>query len=164
MGQSNEQSSNQSENITISNIDNGLQDAIMQSDIMEDAQPAEDAIEQGSEAESSLLAEGMLSCEQFTEAFISAFNITSGLTKLQSLAIRKDDQQVKVCAGAIYDYATEVPQLRFLIEPSNVHIQRALAIVPFAYFKFAMVKAELKERKAKDVEVEESEVELNAEE
>jgi len=125
-----------------------LGEAIEQSDIID-----EPVVEETADA----LVDGILSREQFTETFISAFNITCGITKLQSLHIETSDQQAIICAGAIYDYATEIPQLRFLIEPSNVHVQRAFAILPFVYFKYAAVRAELaarKEDKLKEAEVE----------
>jgi len=137
---------------TISNaIPDDLGEAIEQSDIIDDPVVDDTATQDG------VLVDGILSREQFTQTFISAFNVTSGITKLQSLHIEIADQQAIICAGAIYDYATEIPQLRFLIEPSNVHVQRALAILPFVYFKYAAVRAELQARKAemaKEAEVE----------
>lgn len=85
---------------------------------------------------------------QFFEAFKGMFNIAGGFTRLSSLPVSEGDIAARDACDAIYDTAAEVSYLRFLIEPSNIWVQRSLVIVAFTLPKYMAVKAELQHRRA----------------
>jgi len=84
--------------------------------------------------------------DQFFANFAGAFNLGAALSALQSLKVDTGDQTARAASDAIYDIALETPWLRFLIEPSNVWLQRAMAIGAFAVPKAMAVRAELAAR------------------
>lgn len=91
---------------------------------------------------------GVLSRDQFFEAFRGCFNIGHQFTGLQSLAVPANDNAARAACDAVYDIALEVEYLRFLIQPGNVWIQRSIAIGAFAVPKYLGVTAELDARRA----------------
>lgn len=91
---------------------------------------------------------GVLSRDQFFEAFRGCFNIGHQFTGLESLAVPANDNTARAACDAVYDIALEVEYLRFLIQPGNTWIQRSIAIGAFAVPKYLGVKAELEARRA----------------
>lgn len=90
----------------------------------------------------------ILTKEQFFIGFKMAFDIGGTFSKIESLKITKEEEQGAMLASdCIYDIAFETPFLRFLIEPSNIWLQRAIAIGAFSYPKILLIKAELKAKK-----------------
>lgn len=86
--------------------------------------------------------------EEFRAAFVAVFNIAGGVSGLQSIAIDAGEKpKAEACADAIYDTALEVPWLRFLIEPSNIWLQRALVVGMFTIPKALAVRNELAARR-----------------
>jgi hypothetical protein len=65
---------------------------------------------------------------------------------LDSLKVEASDDQARAASDAIYDTALEVPWLRWLLEPENVWVRRAVVIGLFAYGKGSAVRAELAAR------------------
>jgi len=92
--------------------------------------------------------DGTMTREAFFIAFKGAFNISSGLSGLKSLKIEESDEAARIACDSIYDIAQEVSYFRFLIMPSNVWIQRSMAIGAFMAPKCIMLKIELDARKA----------------
>lgn len=86
--------------------------------------------------------------DQFFQNFVGVHALAGTLTKLQSLAIAdKEKDTARAASDAIYDIAADTPWLRFLIEPSNIWLQRAMAIGAFAVPKAMAVRIELAARR-----------------
>ena len=101
------------------------------------------------------LEPSLLTEEQFYEMFSGTHSIMGGVFRLQSVAIAPNEtQSARAASDAIYEVALEVPAFRFLIEPSNVWLQRAAVIAAYAFPKAQMIKHELQARKAQPAEVE----------
>lgn len=98
--------------------------------------------------EGSAAAPVVISRDDFHALFCGVFGMASAVTRLQSLAVNRDDPRARPCTEAIYDIAEEVPALRFLIEPGGVWMQRAVAIGAFAVPMGMGVAAELRARQA----------------
>lgn len=88
----------------------------------------------------------VLSKDDFFANFSGLFNVAAALTHLGTLAVDTADPAARGASDAIYDTAADTPWLRFLIEPSNVWIQRAMALGAFAAPKALAVRAELASR------------------
>lgn len=95
-------------------------------------------------------APAVIGREEFHGLFVGMFNIASHVPPgIRALAIRPEEEEAaRGASSAIYDIAEETPALRFLIEPGNVWIQRAVAIGMFGAVKGRAVTAELRERRA----------------
>lgn len=98
---------------------------------------------------------GILSQDEFYHGlFAPLHDIPAALLKLQSLPIQPEEtQSARQASDAIYDIALETPMFRFLIEPSNIWMQRAVAIGAYAIPKGRAVMFELRARHAKPAEV-----------
>ena len=94
---------------------------------------------------------GLLSKDMFFETFKGIFNISGSVTRLNSLKIDDGDESARLACDAIYDTANETPFLRFLIEPSNIWVQRGLCIAMFTLPKVAAVQKELQARKTMNI-------------
>jgi len=91
----------------------------------------------------------VLSPEQFEAGFIGAFNMASHVSGLKALAIgHNDNQAAKGAAAAVYEIASEVEALRWLITGGNPWVMRVVAIGTFALPMARAVKAEIAERRA----------------
>jgi hypothetical protein len=90
----------------------------------------------------------MLDQEAFHALFCVGFNTASTITKLQSLAVNKDDDGCINCTRAIYDTIYDIPMLHFMLKPSGKWMERALAIGMFTVPMAMGVSQELAIRKA----------------
>jgi hypothetical protein len=101
----------------------------------------------------------VLDRDQFWELFRGCFAMSSSLAAvvpiggkrapIASLAIAPEEEPAaRAASDALYDTAEEVPSLRWLIEPGNVWVQRAVVCLAFAAPKAAAVSAELQARRA----------------
>ena len=93
----------------------------------------------------------MLTREQFHKGFCMSFNMGSAVTKLESLHTPEDDAAAWEASNVIYDVALESEYLRFLIEPSNLWVQRSMVIFAFAAPKYYGCRAELQARKEQEM-------------
>lgn len=91
-------------------------------------------------------APATLTKDQFHATFVAMFGLGSKLSGLKALEVGPADGDARAASDAIYDTAEEVPWLRFLIEPGNIYVQRALAVGVFAFGKYSAVKAEIAAR------------------
>lgn len=103
----------------------------------------------------------VLTEEQFFEVFKGIHDVPGHMLGLQSLPIATHEMQsARAASDVIYEIANEVPAFRFLIEPGNIWLQRAMVVAAFAVPKMQAVTQELRARRAKSAETtEESEVE-----
>ena len=86
--------------------------------------------------------------DEFVALFIGSFQMGAAFTGLQSLKIEGEETgRAREAASAIYDTALEVPALRWIIQPGNIWMQRALVVLAFTLPKGAAIKAELATRK-----------------
>ncbi|MDG1286385.1 MAG: hypothetical protein P8P30_02345 [Rickettsiales bacterium] len=108
--------------------------------------------------ESDLASSGVLSADEFYNGVFSPLHtVPAALLKLESLPIRQSEEPAaRNASDALYDIALETPLFRFLIEPSNLWVQRAVAIGAYAIPKSRAVMFEIKARKAQAAEVEEN--------
>lgn len=90
-----------------------------------------------------------MSREQFFMMFRGGIGAPNLMLKppLQSLVIAESDQAARQASDAIYETCLEVPALRFLIEPTNKWLQRALIVGGFGYGVYASCMAEIAARK-----------------
>ena len=92
---------------------------------------------------------GVLTKDQFYMAFSSVFDFSGMFLQLQSLPIQNHEVgSARAASDAIYDVAEKSPWFRFLIEPGNEWVQRALVVGVFAFGKVTAVKAEIDQRSA----------------
>lgn len=112
-----------------------------------EGEPGADGID-GEPAAANENAAGLLTKDQFWEGFRGCFNVGQQVTALESLGVPANDMGARAASDAVYDIALETEYLRFLIQPGNVWVQRALVIGAFTFPKYMGVKAELAERRA----------------
>jgi hypothetical protein len=99
----------------------------------------------------------VISLEAFQGAFSAIFTGVGAVTGLESVGIKPEEQTgANGAAKAVYDMALEVPFLRFLVEPGNIHIQRAMVIGMFLVPKVMLVLAEIKARSIEVQPIEEA--------
>ena len=93
--------------------------------------------------------EGCLTKEQFfVMVFCPLHNLPAAYLRLESLPIRKAEMEAaRQASDAIYDCCADVESMHWLINPSNVWMQRAVCIGAFVVPKGMAVKAELVQRK-----------------
>lgn len=92
-------------------------------------------------------AAGVLPREAFRAGFAMAFRFAGSLTGLKTLAQAPDRPDAAAAADCLYDCALESPWLRWLIEPSNVWLQRTIVLGAFAVPLALEARAELRERR-----------------
>lgn len=103
---------------------------------------------EGGEGSDGLSGPGRLTKEQFRKTFTGAFNVGGTVTKLRSLCIEPDAMEgAEAAADAIYDTALEIPWLHWMVEPNNIHVQRAVVIGAFTVPKALAVRGELAARR-----------------
>lgn len=97
----------------------------------------------------------ILSAEQFFQGvFVPLHAMPAGVLRLESLPIKPHEMEsARAASDAIYEIALETPMFRFLIEPSNIWVQRALVIAAYAVPKAQAVHLELRARQAQQAEV-----------
>lgn len=127
-------------------------DILSELETEEKAQQKIDAQEEKKAHVESVQQAGVLTKTQFCDGVSGVLNMTSSLTKIKSLHV-ENQEIANGCFESIYDYATEIPWLRFMIEPQNVHAQRMIQIGAFVVPMTLSVRAELKARKAEKAEV-----------
>lgn len=116
-----------------------------------DAEP--DAPQGGEEVFAEGEAYRVLGKDEFFDVFralIAAPNflmLAKGQPALSSLEIAPKDDGARAASDALYDTCLEVSWLRWMIEPTNVYMQRALAVGVFGAGLAAGVGAELRERR-----------------
>jgi hypothetical protein len=99
--------------------------------------------------ENAASIDGILTEEQFFEGvFKPLHNVPGQMFRLQSLPIHDGElEAARAASQAIYETCLEVDILRFLIQPGNIWLQRALVIYVFAAPKAGAVRAEIQYRK-----------------
>jgi hypothetical protein len=91
----------------------------------------------------------ILSKDEFWAAFKGVFNMGGMFIRiegqqLKTIAIQPSEETTaREASDAIYDTCAEIPWLRFILEPENVYVKRALVIGVFFYGKAEMIKAEI---------------------
>lgn len=90
---------------------------------------------------------GVLTREQFAAGLRAAFALSGGLVGLNTLRQAPEQPSFPPACDALYDTASEVPWLRFLISPDSIWLQRAIAIGAFAVPLGAGCAAELRARR-----------------
>lgn len=91
---------------------------------------------------------GVLSKDDFHELFCGGFEAASLITDLKSLHVEKTDGKAKAASGALYDTISEIPALRFIIEPQGKIAQRLLVLGVFFGGMARNVSLELNEKRA----------------
>lgn len=99
----------------------------------------------------------LLTSDQFFEGmFVPLHAMPAAMLHLESLPIKPHEMQsARAASDAIYDIALETPMFRFLIEPSNIWMQRAFVILAYALPKSRAVMMELRARQAKPAQAHE---------
>lgn len=92
-------------------------------------------------------AGAVLPREAFRAGFDMAFRFAGSLTGLKTLAQAPDRPDAAAAADCLYDCALETPWLRWLIEPSNIWLQRTVVLGAFAVPLALEARAELRERR-----------------
>lgn len=92
-------------------------------------------------------APGVIPYETFHRGFCAAFNGAAFATKLHSLAANENDQLTMAASKSLYDTALDWPALRFLIQPRNKWIARAVVMGAFGGRVVVGVRQELAERR-----------------
>lgn len=95
--------------------------------------------------------EAQLSKEEFHKAFCMAFNVTSSVTRLKSLAVDPKDGVAIAASEAIFETASEIPALSFLLSPGGKWGGRAIVVAAFVIPIATGVREELSARKTKIV-------------
>lgn len=90
----------------------------------------------------------LLTKDQFHDTFCGMFNFSSALTGLNSLRTEKHDKVGRETADTLYEIAEETEALRWLIQPENKWVQRALVLYAFSAPKIAGCRAEIAHKKA----------------
>lgn len=100
--------------------------------------------------EESPIGEVILTKDQFFEGvFVPMHAMPGAMLQLQSLPIQsKEMQSARGASDAIYEIAEESSIFRFLIEPGNIWVQRAIAIAAYAIPKSQSVIVEIKAKQA----------------
>lgn len=90
----------------------------------------------------------LLTKDQFHDTFCGMFNFSSALTGLKSLRTETHDKVGRETADTLYEIAEETEALRWLIQPENKWVQRALVLYAFSAPKIAGCRAEIAHKKA----------------
>ena len=101
----------------------------------------------GGPAPAAGAAPGVIPYETFHRGFCAAFNGAAYATKLRSLAANDTDPLTAAASKSLYDTALDWPALRFLIEPRNKWLARAVVMGAFGGRVAAGVRQELAERR-----------------
>ena len=120
-------------------------ESVRLSDLETAGNGAEDPAELQPFEQPSANSAGILTKEQFfTGVFRPVHDLPGQVMKLQSLPIKENElEAARGASDAVYDTALEVPWLRFLVEPSNIYVQRAIVIAAYAIPKAIAVRAEV---------------------
>lgn len=95
--------------------------------------------------------DGFLTREMFREGFGLTFRLVGAITSLDAIKNAPDRPEASPAADVVYDIARETPWLHFLIQPSNVWLQRAIVLGAFALPVAVETAHELRARRAKPV-------------
>lgn len=85
----------------------------------------------GEGAEGKITPSGMITYEIFDDGFCKAFQLGGHLSGLNTLVMAADQPARPDATRAMYDIILDTPSLHFLITPSSLWMQRALAIGMF---------------------------------
>lgn len=99
---------------------------------------------------------GTLSKDDFYNGLKAVMSICGALPippfPLKSLPIQpSEEESARAASDEIYDICAETPWLQFMIKPDGKWVQRAMIIGGFAAVKVTAIRAEMKDRRMRDV-------------
>lgn len=92
------------------------------------------------------LPPGMLGKDEFYQIFVTGFKVASIATHLKSVEVNPQDQGARAASDAIYETVSEIPALRFLLQPQGKVFGRIVTIGMFVVPMAMNVQAEIAAR------------------
>jgi len=90
----------------------------------------------------------ILSGDDFHELFCVGMNTASAVMQIKSLSVQKEDEACRNATRAMYETILDIPSLRFMLQPQNKWLERAIAIGVFTVPMAQAVANETAQKKA----------------